>query len=481
MTGTKRLAWHLLLTLTVLPACRSLQVSIPREEYEVASGEDIILTCSFIPAKPNFNMLLLTWEAYPDVVEDPMKPVATYFLNNAVDIAPPYEGRAFMEVDIVKQQSTLHLTKVTIQDSRHFQCSVKIPNDDEGTTAASTSLLVLVPPSKPLCRLQGTAEYWHNVTLNCVSEEGSPKPTYEWKSYSVENIPRRFPPKTTEKDGALSLFNISRETSGFFICVSTNRVGSDSCNFTLAVMPGGMKFGSTAGIIVGVVAGFILLGILIFCCYKKRSKKNKNVDRSSKEIQFSDAPVARSQYQDEESNAEKNQEEYKDAVPQNSHNIGTVGLTSEDNHLGSNSGRYMNERDQASQGNQYHGSRECLDRNEYSGSRDRLDDHRNSRDRLDDHRNHYGGSRDRLEERNDYRGSRDKLEQRNDYRGSRDRLDDQRSRFSHDRLDDQRNLYGGSRDRLEERNEYRGSRDRLDDQRDRYGGNRERLYDDYNH
>lgn len=39
-------------------------------------------------------------------------------------------------------------------------------------------------------------------------------------------------------DGALSLFNISREMSGFYICTSTNRIGSASCNITLAVMPG---------------------------------------------------------------------------------------------------------------------------------------------------------------------------------------------------------------------------------------------------
>lgn len=39
------------------------------------------------------------------------------------------------------------------------------------------------------------------------------------------------------EDGSLSLFNISRETSGFFICTSKNRVGSGSCNFTLAVVP----------------------------------------------------------------------------------------------------------------------------------------------------------------------------------------------------------------------------------------------------
>lgn len=64
-------------------------------------------------------------------------------MNNPVDIAPAYEGRATLEVDLSRHVSTLTLTKVTVIDSRRFQCSVMIPNDDEGTTAASTSLLVL--------------------------------------------------------------------------------------------------------------------------------------------------------------------------------------------------------------------------------------------------------------------------------------------------------------------------------------------------
>lgn len=69
--------------------------------------------------------------------------MATYFINNPIDIAPAYEGRAFAEVDIDRQVSTLRLTKVTTQDSRSYQCSVMIHNDDEGTPAATTSLLVL--------------------------------------------------------------------------------------------------------------------------------------------------------------------------------------------------------------------------------------------------------------------------------------------------------------------------------------------------
>lgn len=38
--------------------------------------------------------------------------------------------------------------------------------------------------------------------------------------------------------GILSLFNITKETSGYYTCTSSNKIRSASCNITLTVMPG---------------------------------------------------------------------------------------------------------------------------------------------------------------------------------------------------------------------------------------------------
>ncbi|KAM4609422.1 V-set and immunoglobulin domain-containing protein 2-like [Polymixia lowei] len=381
------------------------------------------------------------------------KNVASYYLTGHTDIAPAYEGRVALSVDIPKQESTLRLSKVTEEDTSRFQCSVMIPGDDEGTTAAITSLLVLVPPSKPICGVQGNAEYWNNINLTCISEHGSPKPTYSWLTYNVQNIPRDFPPRTTDKDGFISLFNISMETSGFFICSSTNRIGSASCNFTLSVMPPTMNLGATAGIIGGVLAGILVLGIVIYCCCRKKDKNDKYAQGSPEAAMFHDNPTpeVREQNLDNDSDNQTklhiqqvNQFEEKDIHQPNNYNDNTVGTTRHDN----------------------------MDR--YGGSRDRLDDQRE--------RESYTGSRDRLDdqrERDRYTGSRDRPDdQRDRYGGSRDRLDDQRDRSygSRDRLDDQRDRTYGSRDRLDDqRDRTYGSRDRLDDQRDHYGGIRDRL------
>ena len=71
------------------------------------------------------------------------KTVATYFKDNPVDIAPAYEGRASLDVNIDQRISRLSLKKLTMQDSRRYQCSVRIPGDDEGNVGAITSVLVL--------------------------------------------------------------------------------------------------------------------------------------------------------------------------------------------------------------------------------------------------------------------------------------------------------------------------------------------------
>ncbi|XP_042350702.1 cell surface A33 antigen-like [Plectropomus leopardus] len=471
MTTKRHLGWQLFLTITVLPCSRSLEVSIPERQYEVARGGEITLTCSFIPARPIANALVITWEAYPEKVGDPMDSVATYFLNNPIDIAPDYEGRASMRVDIENQVSELTLTKVTMQDNRSYQCSVMIPNDDEGTTAATTSLLVLVPPSAPICRIQGEAAYFHNITLTCFSEEGSPKPVYEWMGYSIENIPRRFPPTASEKDGVLSLFNISRDSSGYYICTSTNRIGSASCNFTLAVTPGGMNIGSTAAIIGGVLAGVAMFVIVICCCCRKKGKKDKYAEGSPGDAAFydRDTPEAGEQYWDDKSNSKTKQvTQYEDkAVPPNDYSEEPATHKFEDEQ-----NSYYSSKEK------HDGKGSDVDSQRYQD--DQHDRRRGSRDRLEDDRDRYGGSRDRLDDkRNRYGGSRDRLDdQRDRYGGSRDRLDDQRDRYrgSQDRLDDQRDRYGGSRDRLDDqRDRYGGSRDHLDYRRDRYGGSREHL------
>lgn len=49
-----------------------MDVTIPKEEYEVSKGGEVLLPCSFSPANPDFKILVLSWKAVPDNDGDPM-------------------------------------------------------------------------------------------------------------------------------------------------------------------------------------------------------------------------------------------------------------------------------------------------------------------------------------------------------------------------------------------------------------------------
>uniref|UniRef100_A0A3P8UB03 Ig-like domain-containing protein n=1 Tax=Amphiprion percula TaxID=161767 RepID=A0A3P8UB03_AMPPE len=204
-----------------------------------------------------------------------LKTVNTAAGIKITDVKKVYEGRASMDVDINSGKANLKLNSITLEDNKNFECRLNVPGDDEGKPAANTRLVVLVAPSTPICKIEGKAEYGQNINLTCKSEEGSPAPTYKWDSRDVQNMPRVRDPRTTDKGGVLSLFNISKDTSGYYTCTSSNKIRSATCNITLTVMPPSMNIGSTAGIIAGVVAALVALIVIIYCCCCRKKKKDE--------------------------------------------------------------------------------------------------------------------------------------------------------------------------------------------------------------
>ncbi|XP_073319931.1 cell surface A33 antigen-like [Pagrus major] len=258
----------------VLSGVGALQVNIPQEVYEHARGDNITLPCSFSPKAPlkGSELVIISWSAEGAQAGAKETLILTYYsTNKQTDIKSQYEGRVSLDVDVAKGRANLKLSSIRLADNKVFECRVQIPGDDEGKPADTARLVVLVAPSTPICKIQGKAEYGQNINLTCLSEEGSPPPTYKWESRDVSNRPCAAAPRTTDKGGIMSLFNISRDTSGFYICTSSNKIHSATCNVTLSVMPPSKNADPTAGIIGGVVAALIVLIIVICCCCKKNT------------------------------------------------------------------------------------------------------------------------------------------------------------------------------------------------------------------
>ncbi|KAJ8352804.1 hypothetical protein SKAU_G00242800 [Synaphobranchus kaupii] len=417
------------LILAVVSAAAGIQVSIPKQEYEVARGDNVTLPCNFVPAEPDVQVMTVAWSVLSDDPGEKSKSVATFFHPpGAVDITAAFEKKASFKPDLVKKSADLVLSDVTLAENKVFECDVKILGDDSGVMTAVTRLVVLVAPSKPICKTHGATEYGRNINLTCMSEEGSPDPTYTWKRYDVQNRPASLPPRTTEKQGQLSLFNISIDTSGYYICTSENKIRSASCNMTLTVLPPSMNIGSTAGIIGGCIAALLVLGIVVYCCCCKKKKKEKEP------VEYAMGTAEEGAYSDKD--PRENESDYHDDRRENpSSSMGDRSprgrISPEERHEERSDRNY--------------------DRRDDPERRERYDDRASDYD--DDRRDKY---KDRARDYDDDR--RDKYADR-----ARDYDDDRR-----DKYDDQGDRYSDRRDRHDDRRDHDDDRyDRRDRESDR--------------
>ncbi|XP_030614047.1 cell surface A33 antigen-like [Archocentrus centrarchus] len=268
----------------VLSGVGAIQVTIPQSLYEFARGDNMILPCSFTPKNPigPKQIVVIMWSALsPDV--DPQS-ILTYYYNPdpSLDIDSGYEGRASLDVNVLQGKADLKLLSLTLADNKTYECHVQIQGDSTGKPVAITRVMVLVAPSPPICKIQGTAEYGQDITLSCASAEGSPAPTYKWDRRNVQNISVPQDPKTTDKGGILSLYNISSDTSGLYICTSANKIRSGTCSLTLSVMPSSM----TIGIIGRAVTFLSFLIVVIFCFFRKNRNEKKYAMGACEKVQY---------------------------------------------------------------------------------------------------------------------------------------------------------------------------------------------------
>ncbi|KAL3993178.1 hypothetical protein ACER0C_010452 [Sarotherodon galilaeus] len=224
----------------VLSGVGAIEVTIPQSQYEYARGDNITLPCSFT-STVNLNTVpvaIISWTALAVEANGKDAMILTYYYPlKKTDITSSYKGRVSLDVDVLNGKANLKLSSISLADNKHFGCRVQIPGERRGKQFATTRLVVLEPPSAPVCKIQGKTEYGQNINLTCVSAEGFPPPTYSWKRYCVHNQPVPQDPSTTDKGGILSLYNISIWTSGYYVCTSQNKIHAATCKITLSVSP----------------------------------------------------------------------------------------------------------------------------------------------------------------------------------------------------------------------------------------------------
>ncbi|KAM9301108.1 LOW QUALITY PROTEIN: cell surface A33 antigen [Morus bassanus] len=183
----------------------------------------------------------------------------TRYFDVLVQYSKGYENRIQFSGDVNKGDISITINAVTMEDNGTYACNICLQNDSPRQTA-TLALLVLVAPSKPECKILGTAGYGQTINLTCISHKGSPK-LRTWQSFNVPNEPRVL--QTTE--GEQITLKISADTTGFYICTSTNIAGKKFCNMTVSIVPSSVNIALYAGD-GGAVAAIIVIAILAYCC-----------------------------------------------------------------------------------------------------------------------------------------------------------------------------------------------------------------------
>ncbi|XP_009900185.2 coxsackievirus and adenovirus receptor [Dryobates pubescens] len=250
---------------------RSLVITSGEKSFETAQGEKVTLPCTFETSEEDRGPLDIEWVLIPADSQKKEQIIIMYDVDRIYDnYYPPLDGRMqFTKSDPRAGDGSLDILNLKAADTGTYQCRVK---KAPGVQSQKMQLTVLVKPARTKCSIEGSQEIGKDVTLKCTSQEGSPLLSYDWSRVSGT---RDLPTTSTQNKntGELLLKNASKEYSGTYHCVASNRVGTDECSVELNVTPPINTAGIIAGAIIGTLLGLSVLAFLVFCCCKKHREK----------------------------------------------------------------------------------------------------------------------------------------------------------------------------------------------------------------
>lgn len=265
-------------------AADALTVETTEAVIRAARGRSVTLPCTYSTSVSDRSGFI-QWDKL--LISQTEKVVNWNFVTKKYSYGNRYESRVRVSNDAELSNASITIDQLTMDDNGTYECSVSLMSDQDVTARSRVRLLVLVPPSKPDCGIEGETVIGNNIQLTCRSAEGSPSPQYSWTSYNAQNQQRPLAQPVSGEP--LLLKNISTETAGYYICTSSNEVGTEFCNITVAPRPPSMNIALYAGIAGGVFVAIIIIIVIVYCCCC-REKGDKAQD-------MEDAQLNRAAYQ----------------------------------------------------------------------------------------------------------------------------------------------------------------------------------------
>ncbi|XP_073674350.1 immunoglobulin superfamily member 11 [Garra rufa] len=179
------IAWLVFFCLNV--CVRALEVTVSQSSVQVARGQAAVLPCTFTTSAA-LNNLYIIWMVTPLANANQPEQVIIYQGGQVFSLANHMNGRVGFVSTMPSTSASIFINNTQLSDTGTYQCLVNNLPDRGGRNIGVIGLTVLVPPSIPSCRIQGSLDVGSDVMLLCGSDEGIPTPTYAWEK--LESVPK---------------------------------------------------------------------------------------------------------------------------------------------------------------------------------------------------------------------------------------------------------------------------------------------------
>ncbi|CAN0379078.1 unnamed protein product [Lampetra fluviatilis] len=278
-------SWRLLLLLQATAIAmggmaNALKAATSASSIEKAQGETVVLDCTWTIDPTDTGALDVEWF----MQATPTNNYVATFAGGTENIYPEYVSRVRFARNVTQRDASLQIAALQASDDGVYTCKVKVGMVIQ---QVPIKLTVLVKPSQPSCVVNGSVALGKDLSLQCLSREGTSPISYQWKKTSGEGGMAAF-----MMGGMLPIKNASVSHSGMYQCNATNRVGWQSCVVLLSVVPPSSNAGVVAGAVIGVLLVVAVIGFLVW--YLLRQRKGKPVrDRDyHNDIRMDDSPPA---------------------------------------------------------------------------------------------------------------------------------------------------------------------------------------------
>ncbi|NXD07615.1 VSIG1 protein, partial [Nothocercus nigrocapillus] len=252
----------------------NIVVTVPQQTVNVTAGGNVTLLCTFTGYEPQ-GTVLIQWSFY-SAKESQMHTIY-YSSGGQGHSSAGFQNRITAATN--PGNASITISNMQPSETGSYSCEV-LSLQDAGQGQKSMIVNVLVKPSKPFCKVEGTAEKGHLISLSCHCEVGMPRPTYRWyrlDENTLKPVTEQFDPKT----GVLFIGNLTTFETGYYHCVASNILGNSSCELDLTIKH------SDGGIVAGALIGAIVAGVIIcvIVWFLTRREKRKKMKSSSNEMQ----------------------------------------------------------------------------------------------------------------------------------------------------------------------------------------------------